>query len=54
MSKKIQFNKACSYLGVHIDSRLRFHEHIIHVVKKLKKFCGFFIEFDITTTKNAC
>ena len=40
MSKKIPFNKSCRYLGVHIDSRLRFHEHINRVVKKLNKFCG--------------
>ena len=40
MSKKTPFNKSCRYLGVHIDSRLQFHEHINHVVKNLNKFCG--------------
>ena len=39
MSKKIPFNKSCRFLGVHIDSRLRFHEHNNHV-KNLDKFCG--------------
>ena len=28
------------YLGVYIDSNLKFRDHIYHVVKKLNKFCG--------------
>ena len=33
-------NTCCKYLGVLIDSKLTYRDHIIYVVKKLKKFCG--------------
>ena len=33
-------NTCCKYLGVLIDSKLTFRDHLIYVVKKLNKFCG--------------
>ena len=33
-------NTCCKYLGVLIDSKLTYRDHIIYVVKKLNKFCG--------------
>ena len=30
----------CKYLGLYIDSKLTFREHIKYVSKKLNKFCG--------------
>ena len=33
-------NTCCKYLGVLIDSKLTYRDHINYVVKKLNKFCG--------------
>ena len=33
-------NTCCKYLGVLIDSKLTYRDHINYVVKKPKKFCG--------------
>ena len=30
-------DKSAKYLGIHIDTKLPFHSHIKHVVKKLSK-----------------
>ena len=40
MKNTIPYKKSCKYLGIHLDSSLRFDHHIEYVVKKLNKFCG--------------
>ena len=40
MNNTIPYKKSCKYLGIHLDSSLRFNHHIEYVVKKLNKFCG--------------
>ena len=40
MNNTIPYKKSCKYLGIHLDSSLRFNHHIDYVVKKLNKFCG--------------
>ena len=40
LSEELEYKNCCKYLGVHIDTNLRFSEHIDHVVEKLNKFCG--------------
>ena len=32
--------KSCKYLGIHLDKKLLFREHIEYEEKKLNKFCG--------------
>ena len=39
-NEAIPRNTCCKYLGVLIDSKLTYRDHIIYVVKKLNKFCG--------------
>ena len=36
----ISRNTCCKYLGVYIDSKVTFRDHINHVVKKFIKWCG--------------
>ena len=36
----IQCKISCKYLGLHVDKRLRFNQHLEYLVKKLNKFCG--------------
>ena len=38
MNYTIPYKKSCKYLGIHLDSSLRFKHHFDYVVKKLKKF----------------
>ena len=40
MNNTILYKKLCKYLGIHLDSSLRFNHHIDYVVKKMNKFCG--------------
>ena len=37
---ELNYKPSCRYLGVHLDKKLLFREHIDYVVKKLNKFCG--------------
>ena len=37
---ELNYKASCRYLGVHLDKKLLFREHIDYVVKKLNKFCG--------------
>ena len=36
----IPYKKSCIYLGIHLNSSLRFDHHIDYVMKNLDKFCG--------------
>ena len=38
--KTLDYKSSCKYLGLQIDPRLSFKDHIDKVVKKLNKFCG--------------
>ena len=38
--KTLDYKSSCKYLGLQIDPRLSFKDHIDQVVKKLNKFCG--------------
>ena len=38
--EKISCKSSCKYLGVLIDNKLNFKDHVDHVSKKLNKFCG--------------
>ena len=40
LSNELPYQKACKYLGLHLDGNLKFREHIDYVTKKLNKFCG--------------
>ena len=40
LRNKLPYQKACKYLGLHLDGSLKFREHIDYVTKKLNKFCG--------------
>ena len=46
-SAELDHRTSCKYLGVHIDKKLNFHEHIDYVVKKLKSSAASSTEFDI-------
>ena len=37
---ELNYKAFCRYLGIHLDKKLFFREHIDYVVKKLNKFCG--------------
>ena len=37
---ELKYKASCRYLGIHLDKKLLFREHIDYVVKKLNKFCG--------------
>ena len=39
-NEKLPKRNSCKYLGVHLDKKLRFHDHIEHIVTKLNKFSG--------------
>ena len=36
----VEYNNACKCLGVYIDKKLKFREHIDYVAKKVNIFCG--------------
>ena len=38
----IKYTSCCKYLGIFIDNKLTWQEHIDYVYKKLLKFCGIF------------
>ena len=40
MNDTIPYKKSCKYLGIHLDSSLRFYHQMDYVVKNLGKFCG--------------
>ena len=40
LSDELPYQKACNYLGLHLDGNLKFREHIEYVTKNLNKFCG--------------
>ena len=37
---ELNYKTYCWYLGIHLDKKLLFREHIDYVVKKLNEFCG--------------
>ena len=37
---ELKYKASCRYLGIHVDKKLLFREHLDYVVKKLNKFCG--------------
>lgn len=39
---QIKYTSCCKYLGILIDNRLNWQEHIEYVYKKILKFCGIF------------
>ena len=39
-NEKLPKRNSCKYLGVYLDKKLLFHDHIEHIVKKLNKFSG--------------
>ena len=39
-SAELDHNTSCKYLGVHLDTKMKLHEHIDYVVKKLNKLRG--------------
>ena len=40
MNRKIPQKTSCRYLGLHIDGKITFRDHIDYVVKKLNQFSG--------------
>ena len=40
LNSKLPNTKCFKYLGVYIDNKLTFREHIEYITKKLNKFCG--------------
>ena len=40
LNENVGMKTHCKYLGLYIDSKLTFREHIKYVSKKLNKFCG--------------
>ena len=40
MNQKIPQKASCKYLGLHIDGKMTFKDHIYYVVKKLSQFSG--------------
>ena len=40
ISKALTNHKSCKYLGIQLDSGLRFRKRIDFILKKLNKFCG--------------
>ena len=39
-SAELDHKTSSKYLGLHVDKKLSFHEHIHYGVKKLNRFCG--------------
>ena len=40
LRNELPHQKACKYLGLHLDGSLKFREHIDYVTKKLNQICG--------------
>ena len=40
MNQKRPHKASCKYLGLHIDGKMTFRDHIDYVVKKLNQFSG--------------
>ena len=40
LGQKLQIKDSAKHLGVYLDSKLAFRDHIEHVTKKLNKFSG--------------
>jgi len=41
-NSRIKYTSCCKYLGIFIDNKLNWQDHIDYVYKKLLKFCGIF------------
>ena len=44
LGEKIPCKSSFKYLGVKIDKKLNFKDHVERVTKKLENFCGWYIE----------